>query len=244
VLLSELQPSITVAFHSDLDAASLWHIVSDPLTQPQFSSELQAVRLIGDGPIALGSQFEGDQRRGEREWTTISTVTTFDVERTFVWTVPSQDDGVTPVSTWTISLLPVGRGTRIGESVVLHGGPSPMTSHVTDHPETMFDVINERLLLLASNMMRSLRGMEQLALKGHWRLLLVGALRQRGGDTMKESAETASWCDHAINEAVGDRLLGRHEVVAVDIVHHLLDWFATVVRNDLAHPSREREHFA
>ena len=167
MLLSELQPSISVAFHSNLDATALWGVVSDPLTQPRFSSELQTVRLIGDGPIALGSQFEGDQRRGEREWTTVATVTTFDVERVFAWTVPSQDDGVTPVSTWTISLLPDGRGTRIGESVVLHGGPSPMTTHVTDHPETMFDVINERLLLLASNMLRSLRGMEQLALDSH-----------------------------------------------------------------------------
>jgi hypothetical protein len=163
VLLSELQPSIRVGFHSDLATPTLWKVVSDPLSQPQFSSELQAVRLLGDGSIGLGSRFEGDQRRGERKWTTIATVTTFDVERAFAWTVPSQDDGVSPVSTWMIDLVPDGGGTRIAQSVVLHGGPSPMTTQVNDHPETLFEVVNERLLLLAGNMMKSLRGLEGLA---------------------------------------------------------------------------------
>ena len=167
MLLSEQQPSVKVAFNSDLAASRLWKVVADPLAQPQFSSELQAVRLLGDGPIQLGSRFEGDQRRGEREWTTISTVTTFVVERAFAWTVPSQEDGVTPVSTWSIALLPVGEGTRIEQSVVLLGGPSPMTAQVTDQPETMFEVINERLLSLASNMMKSLRGLEHLATSTH-----------------------------------------------------------------------------
>jgi hypothetical protein len=163
VLLSELQPSIKVAYNSEVAVSKLWKVVADPLVQPQFSSELQAVRLLGDGPVQLGSRFEGDQRRGEREWTTISTVTTFEVERVFAWTVPSQEDGVTPVSTWSVALTPVGEGSRLEQSVVLLGGPSPMTTRVTDQPETMFEVINERLLLLASNMMRSLRGLEQLA---------------------------------------------------------------------------------
>jgi hypothetical protein len=167
VLLRELQPSISVAFHSDLAASELWKVASDPLVQPQFSSELQAVRLLDEGPVQLGSRFEGDQRRGEREWTTVSTVTTFDVERAFAWTVPSQDDGVTPVSMWSIALTPFGDGTRFGQSVVLLGGPSPMTTRVSEHPATMFDVINERLLLLASNMMRSLRGIERLASSSH-----------------------------------------------------------------------------
>jgi hypothetical protein len=167
VLLSELQPSISVAFHSNLDAAELWMVVSDPLVQPQFSSELQEVRMLDEGAVRLGSRFEGDQRRGDREWTTISTVTTFDVERAFAWTVPSQDDGVTPVSLWSIALMPVDGGTRLGQSVVLLGGPSPMTTRVTEHPESMFEVINERLLVLASNMMQSLRGIEQLAASAH-----------------------------------------------------------------------------
>jgi hypothetical protein len=166
VLLRELQPSISVAFHSDLAASALWKVVSDPLVQPQFSSELQAVRLLDD-PVQLGSRFEGDQRRGDREWTTISTVTTYEVERAFAWTVPSQDDDVTPVSLWSIALMPVDGGTRLGQSVVLLGGPSPMTTRVTEHPESMFEVINERLLVLASNMMQSLRGIEQLAASAH-----------------------------------------------------------------------------
>ena len=167
MLLSELQPSISVAYHSDRAASDLWKVVCDPLVQPQFSSELQAVRLLDDGPLQLGSRFEGDQRRGDREWTTISTVTTFDVERAFAWTVPSQEDGVTPVSMWSIALQPVGDGTRIGQSVVLLGGPSHMSTRVTEHPGAMFEVINERLLLLASSMMQSLRGIEQLAASAH-----------------------------------------------------------------------------
>jgi len=163
VLLSEFRPSVTVAFHSDLAVSRLWKVVSDPRTQPEFSNELQAVRLLGEWPMRLGSRFEGDQRRGEREWTTISTVTTFDAQRAFGWTVPSQEDGVTPVSEWIISLSIEGEGTRLAQSVVLHGGPSPMTTQVTEHPDTMFDVINERLQLLAGNMMRSLRGLEEVA---------------------------------------------------------------------------------
>jgi hypothetical protein len=42
-----------------------------------------------------------------------------------------------------------------------------MTAQVTDQPETMFEVINERLLSLASNMMKSLRGLEHLATSTH-----------------------------------------------------------------------------
>jgi hypothetical protein len=97
----------------------------------------------------------------------MSTVTMFEVERVIAWTVPSQDDGVTPVSMWSIALQPVGEGTRIGQSVVLLGGPSPMITRVTEHPGAMFEVINERLLLFASNMMQSLRGIEQLAASAH-----------------------------------------------------------------------------
>ena len=163
VLLRQLQPSVSVAFWCDLAPSTLWPVVCDPLTQPAFSSELQAVRLLGDGPIGLGSRFEGDQRRGERAWTTTSTVTTFEVERAFGWTVPSQDDGVTPVTTWTISLSPVDGGTRLSQSVLLHGGPSPLTTQVTDHPETVFDLVDERLRLLAGNMSKSLRGLAELA---------------------------------------------------------------------------------
>jgi hypothetical protein len=167
VLLSEPQPSISVAFHSDLAASDLWKVVSDPLAQPPFSSEPRAVGLLDDGPLQLGWRFEGDQRRSDREWTTMSTVTMFEVERVIAWTVPSQDDGVTPVSMWSIALQPVGEGTRIGQSVVLLGGPSPMITRVTEHPGAMFEVINERLLLFASNMMQSLRGIEQLAASAH-----------------------------------------------------------------------------
>lgn len=163
MLLSQLQPSVSVAFWSDVATSKLWNVVSDPRSQPAFSNELQAVRLLDDGPIGLGSRFEGDQRRGEREWTTVATVSAFEPERVFAWTVPSQGEAAAPVSTWTISLTPVDGGTRLAQSVVLHGGPSPMTTQVTEHPETLFDVVDERLRLLAGNMMKSLRGLESLA---------------------------------------------------------------------------------
>jgi len=161
--LERLQPSVTVAWASPLSGTVLWPVLSNPLLQAGFSTELQAVRIIDGGPVRLGSRFEGDQVRGERIWTTISTVTAFEVEQEFAWTVASQEDGVTPVTTWTISIVPTGARTRLQQAVVLHGGPSPLTSYVTEHPELMFDVVGDLLALLAGNMLRSLRGLEELA---------------------------------------------------------------------------------
>src|SRR5580692_5782594 len=58
----------------------------------------------------------------------------------------------------------------------------------------------------------------------------------RSLDRAERHAETAARRDHAVDETVGDGLLGRHEVVAVDVVHDLVHRPSTVVGDDLGHP--------
>jgi hypothetical protein len=146
------------AFKSQLCALSpeeLWPFVSDPPLLVAHSSELQAVRLNYEGAPILGSTFEGDQMRGERRWTTVSTITALEEPWRFEWTVGALDD---PVSQWSFLVDGHRLGTSLTQKVVLCGGPSPMGEGITTHPDTADDVIHERLENLRQRMMATVGG--------------------------------------------------------------------------------------
>ena len=154
------QPNAFTSITTDIPVPRLWELASDPRLLADFSTELQAVRPLFDGPIALGHQFEGDQLRGDRRWTTISTVTGLEPEALFEWTVGDLD---LPVSKWSFLLdATAGRSTWT-HKVTLLGGPSPLSDFITSHPDEAEEVVQERLTALRARMALTLSGLIALA---------------------------------------------------------------------------------
>ena len=158
--LKALKPSTFASATTDVPLERVWLVASNPLLLPSLSPELQVVRLLGGDHVQLGSQFEGDQLRGERTWTTMSTVTKFEEGRVFEWTVGELEE---PVSRWSFLLDAHPGGCTLTEKVVLLGGPSPLTTFVEAHREEAEDVIHERLDLLRERMAVTIHGLLQLA---------------------------------------------------------------------------------
>ncbi len=152
-------PNVFASRMTELSAQQLWPFVSNPLLLPDLSSELQAVRVLGD-PVKLGTIFEGDQQRGERRWSTTSTVTAFDPPRIFEWTVGDLEH---PVSRWSFILDESAHGTTLTQRAVLCGGPSPLTQYITAHPDEAEDVVLERLSALRARMAITIEGLFVLA---------------------------------------------------------------------------------
>jgi hypothetical protein len=158
--LASLQPNTFVSRTTGLEVDAVWAVASDPLLLPALSTELQAVRMLGSGPVALGTSFEGDQRRGERRWTTTSTVTAFERPRVFEWTV---GDLARPVSRWSFLIDRAADRTTLVHKVVLCGGPSPLTDQVAREPEAAEELIQERLRTLRERMAVTIDGLLALA---------------------------------------------------------------------------------
>jgi Polyketide cyclase / dehydrase and lipid transport len=160
--LSRLQPSAFASATANISIESVWTVASDPLLLPGFSSELQAVRLLDTDPLGLGSRFEGDQLRGERQWTTTSTITEFVPHLCFGWSV---GDVSNPVSRWTFLLDENVVGTTLCQKVVLCGGPSPLSDSVTNGPREAEAVVQDRLIVLRERMAVTVAGLIDLAMQ-------------------------------------------------------------------------------
>lgn len=157
--LALIQPNAFASIVCDLRPEQLWSVVADPTVLPQFSPELQEIRLL-DEPVALGARFEGDQRRGDRSWTTVSTVTGFEPNRRFEWTV---GDLEAPVSKWSFLIGESAMGTTLIHKVVLHGGPSPLSEYIAAHPDQADAIVHDRLDTLRARMVDTLEGIISLA---------------------------------------------------------------------------------
>jgi hypothetical protein len=158
--LSALQPSAFAARITDADPDVLWGFVSDPHALVDFSDELQAVRVVTEGPIRLGSQFEGDQRRGDRGWTTLSTVTSFEPTTFFEWTVGPLD---APVSRWAFILDASDAGLTVVHRAVLLGGRSPLADYLDANPLEAPRIVHDRLALFTERMGQTIEGLIALA---------------------------------------------------------------------------------
>jgi len=158
--LVRLHPNTFTSQTTKLDLQPIWEVSSNPLLLPHFSTELQEVRIIDDAPLGLGSTFEGDQRRGERRWTTTSTITGFERLKFFEWTVGGLED---PVSKWSFILDVNSLGTTLTHKVTLLGGPSPMSDYITANPNEAEDVIRERLHELRGRMSITVAGLIEVA---------------------------------------------------------------------------------
>jgi len=116
--------------------------------------------MMPDRPVALGTQFEGDQLRGDRRWTTTSTITGFEPLRYFEWTVGNL---LAPVSRWSFLLDSNVHLVTLTHKVVLCGGPSPLSDFIAEHPADAEEVVQERLVALRERMAATVAGLIALA---------------------------------------------------------------------------------
>jgi hypothetical protein len=156
VNLRELQPNTFVSRVTTFAASEIWPFIADPMLLPAFSSELQEIRVLGDGSVGLGTTFEGDQMREERTWISLSTVTVFSPPLHFEWSVGGLDD---PVSRWTFLIDENPRATTLTHKVVLCGGPSPMSERIEQFPDSAETIVQERLGALRERMAVTLDGL-------------------------------------------------------------------------------------
>ena len=85
----------------------VWELVGDVARMPEWSPELRRLRVVGRGPVRVGSTLLGLNRRGVVAWPTSSTVTRFDPGRAVAWR--TRESG----ATWTYELEAADVGTRL-----------------------------------------------------------------------------------------------------------------------------------
>jgi hypothetical protein len=88
---------------------AVWNLVADISRRGEFSPECVGGRWL-DKAGGVGSQFHGRNRLGEREWTTLCTVTAWDPPRLFEYEVFG---GEKAGSVWTFQLEPAEATTRV-----------------------------------------------------------------------------------------------------------------------------------
>lgn len=134
----------------DVPVARVWALVSDPIRHPEWSDELQEVRLL-DGHTAPGARFVGRNRiegfgdwiTEPLEWETTSTVSEADECRRFSWIVGDTDD---PVARWRFDLEDRGGSTVLQHRAQIH--PRGLARTIGENPGEAAMIIQERKEIL------------------------------------------------------------------------------------------------
>lgn len=134
-------PTTSVEATTEADVTLVWSCITDPAHPVGASPELVAATWLDGGP-ALGAHFRGDNRRGERTWSTTCTVTSMVEHERFAWTVEALHD---PVSSWTYELEASDAGTRIRFTCRLGPGPSGLSAAHERHPDRAGEITQRRL---------------------------------------------------------------------------------------------------
>lgn len=148
-------PATTVASaRTPSEQERLWAVVSDPRLLPEFSDELESIRLVE--PVASGAQFEGVNRRGDVTWTTVNLITTFEPGSAFGWTVGQIGH---PGARWRFDIVDEGDERRLDFTCELLGGPSGLTWAIERDPEHAEELVAGRLAEIRGNMDRTVAGL-------------------------------------------------------------------------------------
>lgn len=157
-------PTVEVTIEIAATPTAVWQLVSDIELSSRFSTEAGGADWIDDydGP-ALGARFAGHSAHDAiGTWTTTCTVTGFDVERLFEWSVTGTDNNVSSI--WRYSIDDLGDG-----NVRVHywfqmgpgrGGLNPAIDRMADKEER---IVARRLAEHEMNMNLMLVGIKELA---------------------------------------------------------------------------------
>lgn len=101
-------------------AEAIWELVSDPTRHPELagSGEVQAVEILGGGPMARGTVFQSQQRMRGMSYVTANRVLVWEPPLRFVWRVGFPfAPGI--AQSWSFVLTPEEGGTRVENGVLL-----------------------------------------------------------------------------------------------------------------------------
>ncbi len=156
-------PSTEISIEIDAPPAAVWPIVVDINTPAAFSDEFQGADWVDDGP-ALGARFEGrNHREGIGDWRVPCTVTGFEPERLFEWTVGDVGD---KVARWRFELRPTESGSQLRFDAEMGPGPSGLTPMITQNPDAEEAIVEMRLGHWRENMTNTVEGIKALAEAG------------------------------------------------------------------------------
>ena len=138
--------------------ADVWELVSDINVPARFSGEFLGAEWLDEpGP---GARFEGRNARQGSEWTTTSTVSSYEPSVGFGWTVGELDN---PTATWEFQIEPAGTGSRLRMLATMGPGPSGVSSAIERRPDKEERIIELRLEEWRVNMQATLQGIKELA---------------------------------------------------------------------------------
>ena len=153
-------PTTTVDVHIDAAAAVVWPFLCDINAPAAFSQEFQGAEWLDDGP-ALGATFRGrNQHKVVGEWSAVCTVTAFDEQRAFEWTIGEPDF---PAARWRFDLEPEGDGSRLRFTATIGPAPSGLTPAIERMPDREEEIVARRLSEHNANMQLTVEGYKQLA---------------------------------------------------------------------------------
>lgn len=158
------RPTVTVDILIDAPPSRVWELVTDLNLMGQWSPEYQGGEWIegASGP-SVGARFKGRNKRGEREWESVSTVVEAETDKSFSWAV---GDPANPGATWRLDLAPEGAGTRVRQQVIMGPGPSGLTARIAELPDREEDIIAARSAEQRRNMEATLTGLKTSAEQG------------------------------------------------------------------------------
>lgn len=94
------------------------------------------------------------------EWNVVCTVTSFETERVFEWTVGDVENRA---ARWRFDLRPAGDGTVLRFRAEMGPGPSGLTPAIQRMPDREEDIVARRLGEWTANMQRTVEGIKELA---------------------------------------------------------------------------------
>ena len=152
-------PSVAVSTVIAASPADVWSKVIDINVASQFSQEFDGADWLDNATPGEGAQFEGRNHRGERAWTTVSTVTAFVPERLFTYVVGHVE---VPLAIWSYQIHPEGDQTRLTFVATVGLGESGLSRAVEANPDDADAIIAGRLALWQTNMAATVAGIKSL----------------------------------------------------------------------------------
>jgi uncharacterized protein YndB with AHSA1/START domain len=155
------RPSVEAEIFIAAPPQRVWELVVDLQLMGQWSPEYQGGEWLdgATGP-AVGARFKGSNKRRDRAWESVSTVTESTPGQAIAWAV---GDPKNPGATWRFDLVAESVGTRVRQRVQIGPGPSGLTARIAELPDREADIIAARTAEHRRNMQATLEGLKAAA---------------------------------------------------------------------------------
>lgn len=148
----------------DVPPERLWDLITAVHRVSEWSPECEHTARLdgGEGPVEVGTRFEGRNRREGRVWTVNCVVTEVEAPRSFAWIVLDRaGDPGRPSSYWRYDLEP---GDLPGQTLVRHSfvhgpGNSGLREMISNNTEIAPIILDVRLEELRKHMTETLEAM-------------------------------------------------------------------------------------